>query len=99
VTQPELELFRVDPAEPEPKLSADRRRTLRQHAQVAAGVHPLMGGQPFPELGTCGTCRHRDLYRGGARSWPKCDLRGITHGPGTDCRASWPACSRYEAKP
>jgi hypothetical protein len=25
----------------------------------------------------------------------KCELRGFTHGPGTDHRANWPACGRF----
>ena len=95
----DLELFHVEQvAAPEPteKLSADRRRTLRQKAAVASGVHPLMGGKARPELGTCGGCAHRLVLGYHNRSWPKCELAGITHGAGTDCRAWWPACGRYE---
>jgi hypothetical protein len=29
------------------------------------------------------------------RTWHKCNRAGITHGPGTDIRVSWPACSLY----
>jgi hypothetical protein len=98
----DLELFHVEPVtppEPEPaeKLSADRRRTLRQKADVARGVHPLMRSRTFPDMGTCGDCAHRLLVlTNGNRTWPKCEIAGITHGAGSDCRAWWPACSRYE---
>lgn len=95
----DLELFHVDapPApEPGPKLSADRRRTLRQKADVARGVHPLMRTKTRPDVGTCGDCAHRLVLGHHNRSWPKCELAGITHGAGTDCRAWWPACDRFD---
>lgn len=96
----DLELFRVDqPPAPEPaeKMSADRRRTLRQRALIDAGVHPLTRTKTRPDLGTCGGCAHRVLTAtNGNRSWPKCDLREITHGPGSDVRRWWPACERFE---
>ena len=97
----DLELFHVEPVipptpEPAEKLSADRRRTLRQKADVAQGVHPLMRTRTFPDMGTCGDCTHRLVLGHHNRSWPKCELAGITHGAGSDCRAWWPACSRYE---
>jgi hypothetical protein len=55
----------------------------------------------------CGGCRFRVSVGGHARSFPKCmwpepDLRRrvnrdrFTHGPATDCRASWPACTDYQ---
>lgn len=89
-------LFHVEPASPAP-LSPDRRRTLRQRAQIEAGWHPLAGTRTHPEVGTCGDCAHRVLVStNGNRSWPKCDLTPITHGPGSDCRAWWPACDRWE---
>lgn len=95
----DLELFHVDDPRPVEKLSPDRRRTARQKADVDAGIHPLMGGKTRPDLGTCGGCKHRQLYlTNGNRSWPKCNRYGVTHGPGTDCRAWWPACSLYEPK-
>jgi hypothetical protein len=72
----ELTLFDVTPTPPPEKISPDRRRTARQRALIAAGIHPLMGA--------------------GGRTWPKCDLHELTHGPATDCRAWWAACGRYE---
>lgn len=98
----DLELFHVEPVippEPEPaeKLSADRRRTLRQKADVARGIHPLRRrSRTFPDVGTCGDCTHRLVLGYHNRSWPKCDISEITHGAGSDCRAWWPACDRYE---
>lgn len=105
MTAPEqAELFHVDEpprVEDQPTalaLSADRRRTARQRADVGRGVHPLMGGKTRPELGTCGDCAHRrrDIVE---RGFPKCGVGPITHGANTDVRAWWPACGRFEAKP
>lgn len=52
----------------------------------------------------CGSCVHRVIpLREVAGTYPKCnfggDLRRATGGPGTDCRAWWPACHSYQAKP
>lgn len=85
--------------QPGEKLSADRRRTLRQRAQVAAGIHPLTGGRARPDLGTCGGCAHRLLLGWHDRAWPKCVARDglyVTHGAASDVRRWWPACDRFE---
>lgn len=88
------------PIEPEPveRLSPDRRRTARQKAMVAAGVHPLTG-TPVNPAGTCGGCAHRYLRADAARPFPKCAGWGgryETRGPGTDVRAWWPACEQFQ---
>jgi hypothetical protein len=92
----ELTLFDATPIPPPEKISPDRRRTARQRALIAAGIHPLMGGPTHPDQGTCGTCAHRIHVGDTGRTWPKCDLHELTHGAGTDCRGWWPACGRYE---
>ncbi|MBI1758002.1 MAG: hypothetical protein HYR62_02020 [Actinobacteria bacterium] len=96
---------RVEP-EPVGRLSAGRRRTQRQRAEVEAGWHPLTRDRSRPELGTCGTCAHRVLVRWHRRTYPKCD-QGIgvgrpldeapyaSHGPATDVRTWWPACGSW----
>lgn len=93
--QPELFELTLDPAPP--PLSADARRTKRQHDLVDGGWHPLTRDRARPDLGTCGTCVHRRPTQQG--SYPKCGLGPINKGPGTDVRAHWPACSRFEPKP
>lgn len=50
---------------------------------------------PGPEGVTCKNCVHLRRFRQGAR-WMKCGLSRITGGAGTDWRAGWPACGRYE---
>lgn len=97
MTADQVELFHVDgpTAEPVDSLSADRRRTLRQRADVDRGVHPLMGGETRPELGTCGSCANRVKSHLG---FPKCEVGPRTHSASTDVRAWWPACGQYSPK-
>jgi hypothetical protein len=56
----------------------------------------------------CGTCRFREVQGHHNRSYGKClwpaeprpktGYPRITHGPGTDIRAWWPACIDHEPK-
>lgn len=86
------------PVPPRP-LSADRRRTLRQKADVERGVHPLTKEPTRPDLGTCGDCAFRTMVHGGNKTFPKCFRPGVanTHSAATDVRAWWPACPGYRA--
>lgn len=99
------------PGEPVGDLSAGRRLTLRQAAQVAAGVHPLTRGplhrlasrardatSPRSDPFTCGSCWFRETWQPGANRYPKClayDGVRVTRGPASDVRAWWPACPDY----
>lgn len=100
-----------EPPEPRPDLndgiSADRRRTLRQAADIKAGRHPLMTGPLHPEADRnamrddgknlpfrCGSCVHRV-----DRGRPKCDLTTMSGCAASDVRAWWPACPKYTPKP
>ena len=98
----------IAPARAGEQLSAGRRRTLRQRADLEAGRHPLAGGPLAvgPSL-TCGDCRFREVLPYHARSYPKCQWRPpgagpsswpprVSHGSATDVRAWWPACPDYE---
>ena len=100
----------IAPARAGEQLSADRRRTLRQRADVAVGRHPLTRGPLAvgPSL-TCGRCRFREVLAYHARSYPKCVWQPasaeasswpprVSHGSASDVRAWWPACPDYEAK-
>jgi hypothetical protein len=54
-----------------------------------------------PDGKTCRDCRYKQTQSNtGAKSWIKCELRRATwtHGPGTDIRASSPACAKFTAK-
>lgn len=92
-------------APPRPDLSADRRRTLRQAADIAGGRHPLMTGPLHPQADRsahrddgkalpfrCGSCVHRVV---GAWEFLKCDLTTMSHCAASDVRAWWPACPKY----
>lgn len=77
-------------------LSDGQRLTRRQHADIAAGKHPLTGEPARPDLGTCGGCIHRVLeWR-----YPNCDHPETpsTRSAATDVRAFWPACHRFTPK-
>lgn len=74
---------------PEPKLSVDRRRTLRNEALSARGLHPV-SRRGLRSEGTCGECNH--VTRHGR--YIKCDLNA-TGGPATDIRLKWPACVSF----
>lgn len=96
-----------DPGPPEvtdetADLSADQRRTLRRREALAAGYHPttgrklLVAPEGVPPL-TCGDCAHHVRNGGHARTYHKCARTpgGLTHGPGSDVRVSWPACDLF----
>lgn len=78
-----------------PSLSADRRRTERRRALLDAGVHPATGRKLAGNGETCATCVHHQAFARN-RTWHKCLLAGVTHGPATDIRVSWPACEAWE---
>jgi hypothetical protein len=44
---------------------------------------------------TCKTCK-KLFARRMSKTWYKCEIRGDTHGPGTDHRVNWNACKQYE---
>ena len=74
---PDLQSVELPPP-PEP-VSADRRRTMRQKADIARGRHPLTGLALIGGDATCGRCAHRFLVHAN-RTWPKCDVFGASHG-------------------
>ena len=75
-------------------MSAERRRTARRRAILATGFHPATRlALLHPEwVYGCGDCARAVQVNGGNRWYWKCLKQGITHGPGTDIRVSWPAC-------
>lgn len=49
-----------------------------------------------PEGMRCKQCVH--LYRKHySKTYIKCELRKNTNGPGSDHKANWPACGKFEA--
>lgn len=98
----------------DPALSAGRRLTLRQAADILAERHPLTRGPLHPDADrgatrddgpkrpfTCGTCVHRELFLWHNTTYPKCVAHNrayMTHCQTTDVRAWWPACPQYQAE-
>lgn len=90
------------PADPTSGLSAGRRLTLRQAADLERGRHPLTRGPLHPDAAPaddrtaagarCATCRFRRPVHGGARAYPKC-----LHGWSGDPRDEPPRCSNGPA--
>jgi hypothetical protein len=83
------------PAPPPEKLSADRRRTIRNRQLIDGGTHPVTRLRLADNGETCGTCEHSGTQGGVAGTYWKCGAqngRYITGGPATDIRLSWPAC-------
>jgi hypothetical protein len=74
--------------------SATKRRTQRNEAMIAKGLHPF--GPPLrqPRGETCGTCRFAQAVRMAGTYW-KCEKMQNTHGPATDLRLKWPACALW----
>ena len=84
-----------EPAEAPEGLSAGRKLTLRLRELSDQGINPLTGEGDGPKGRTCGDCKHRISVLWHDRTYPKCELGPATHGPQTDVRAYWPACTRF----
>lgn len=75
----------------------ERRLLYRTRAKGKQGYAAPPGTGPIAE--TCKSCKHYVSLRTRAgNTFPKCRLMESiwTHGPGTDIKASSPACSRWE---
>lgn len=44
----------------------------------------------------CKSCNNLIRIQPGQNKYYKCELRGITHGPGTDHRVNYRACAMYK---
>jgi len=77
-------------------LSADARRTAQRRNLLAAGMHPATRVALLPGR-TCAECAHVRVAVH-VRRYYKCELAGLTHGPATDIRLSWPACVRFTVR-
>lgn len=106
---PDLAPVAVPEVEPVEKLSADRRRTLRQRADIERGRHPLTGSRLAADADArCGNCRFRTVVAWHNRSYPKCFFEPagwdvermgwprVTHSAASDVRAWWPGCTDHE---
>ena|SRR3990167_2828085 len=69
----------------DPKPLPDRLRMMHRLHGATAGT-------------TCKKCRYLVLQGGVAGRFLKCAESVVTRGPGTDWRARWPACGKYEER-
>lgn len=87
--------------EQDQKLSATQRLTQRRNTMLAAGTHPTTRRPLLPVSGqtgpTCGGCEHH-LVKHRGNTYHKCAKAkgGLTGGPASDVRVSWPACVLFE---
>jgi len=71
--------------------SVEQKQVLPKHI---IAMHRMYG---MAEGHTCGECKHLfNLYY--ARTYFKCELSRLTHGPATDWRKKWQACGKFEQK-
>lgn len=95
------DLVPIELPEPEQveKLSADRKRTLRQRRDVERGIHPFTRYRVHEDPDRkCGNCYFRDVLPYHRRGYPKC-LRAdgvfVSHSAASDIRAWWPGCTEH----
>lgn len=69
--------------------------TKAKRGQPKGNAAPIGSG---PAGETCGACKNAYCRQYSKKYW-KCRLVKETHGPGSDIRRKWAACSRWEAKP
>lgn len=77
------------------QISEQRGRSRRQKAMLKMGVHPATRVNIADGVETCGSCAHL-VVRSRNRTYFKCGLMPETHGPGTDIRKKWPACTEWK---
>lgn len=86
------------PAEPPAALSYDQRLTIRRRQFLERGVHPTTRLPTLDDGRTCKDCPHAFSHHRAKTYW-KCSQVAPTHGPATDIRVSWPACTAIDAQP
>ena len=73
-----------------------KRPLLRSLPEDERTLKVLAG---IPVDATCGDCRMCvSVTVPSGRSFVKCKAVRLTHGPGSDTRRKWPACTRFEAR-
>lgn len=69
---------------------------ITESAPLKVKGNPLIRAYgPGPECKICKNCKHLWVKKMSGR-YLKCDLRPLTAGPGSDHRAKWAACGKYE---
>lgn len=95
-----MTLFDPGPGAPPPTSeSYGSRLTAKNAGIIASGRNPATLLRIIDNGRTCADCSHLRCNGGYARTFYKCELhrQGMTFGPATDVRKSWPACESFEA--
>jgi hypothetical protein len=79
-------------AAPEPETSPPELWEIKREPNPCVRLFGL-----GPEGVTCRHCKHLIRHKPGCNTYLKCFLRGVTNGPGTDHKAGWKACKKFEA--
>ena len=95
-------------------LGQDAKLTYRRNKLLAEGTHPTTRRRLIsalseeerivkalagvPANATCNDCRFCVTESYHTRSYVKCRAVELTHGPGSDTRRKWPACTKFEGK-
>ncbi len=78
------------------EVSAPSPEPIRRTGLKAGDPNPAVAVYGAgPKAARCRTCVLFQRHQHGRRAYGKCALRGVSHGPGTDHYASWPACGKY----
>lgn len=91
----EQQLFPAPVPAPGKVVSAGRKRTLRNNALLARGVHPATGQALIYVGARCKGCVHYFRQAGVAGVYDKCELTAA-RGPATGIRKTWQACTLWK---
>jgi hypothetical protein len=91
MTQPDL--FDIGPRD-----ATISKRPKIQRPKIPCTAGPIGSG---PKHETCGSCLHKTSQGGTAGHYLKCALMKHywTHGAGSDIKARWAACEKWEPQP
>ena len=72
-------------------------KPIPQYTSRLKLVNPMISKYgPGPKDTRCKGCKFIFARQGGGSVFFKCQFRGDTRGPGTDHRANWETCSKFE---
>lgn len=101
---------RLPELDPPADMSSDQKRTWRDRQRLARGWHPNASRPLHPDAPRvtepgepgdgprCRSCAHLLAHRHNCRTYFKCQVVGISHGPATDVRRWWPACTAWKPR-
>lgn len=80
-------------------LSYTRKLTIRRLVLLSRGINPATGKDTVLDGRRCRDCPYLSVNHRSRRNYYKCQKnpRGITFGPATDIRVSWPACELIDS--